>query len=127
MKLNKNSSIAELRTALEGKRRKAKDLQMNITNRDEWAALNTLRWELEDLDKDIYLGQFIKNDDKLTKLIGKIKGATSDAQNLVKTVEKVAQALVDARKKLKSTSSMFDEIKGFLDEVDELINIIKPK
>ena len=64
MELNSDSTIAELRNELDRKRRKAIDLQMNTTDPDEWAVLNSLRWELEDLDKDIYLGHFIKNNDK---------------------------------------------------------------
>jgi len=125
MNLTTNSSVAELRSELERKRKKAQDLQMNTTDPDEWATLNTLRWELEDIDKDIYLGQFIKNNDKLAKLVGEIEEATSESQKLVKTIDMVDQALKDARDKLKSTSPMLDEIKSFLDEVEEMMKVMK--
>lgn len=125
MNLNTNSSVSELRTELERKRKKAQDLQMNTTDPDEWATLNTLRWELEDLDKDIYLGQFIKNNDKLAKLLGEIEASTEASQKLIKTIGEVEQALKDARDKLKSTSPMLAEIKIFLDEVEETMKVIK--
>ena len=101
MELNTNSSIAELRNELDRKRRKAIDLQMNTTDPDEWALLNSLRWELEDLDKDIYLGQFIKNNDKLSKLVGEIENATAEAQKLVETLENFEQALEVTREKIR--------------------------
>jgi len=125
MNVSTNSTIAELRNELERKRNKAQELQMNTTDAEEWASLNTLRWELEDLDKDLYLNQFIKNNDKLAKLIGQIEGASTDAQKLVKTIGEVEQAIKDARDKLKSTSPMFDELTNFLDDVDETIKVIK--
>ncbi len=125
MNLSTNSSVAELRNELERKRKKAQELQMNTTDPDEWTTLNTLRWELEDLDKDIYLGQFIKNNDTLAKLVGEIKGATTEAQKLVKTIDEVEQALKSARAKLKNTSPMLDEITSFLDEVEETMKVMK--
>lgn len=125
MNLTTNNSVAELRNELERKRRKAQELQMNTTDPDEWATLNTLRWELEDLDKDIYLGQFIKNNDKLAKLSGEIKEATKESQKLVKTIGEVEQALKDTRDKLKSSSPLIEEINSFLDEVEETIKVMK--
>ena len=125
MNLSTNSSVAELRNELERKRKKAQELQMNTTDPDEWATLNTLRWELEDLDKDIYLGQFIKNNDKLAKLVGEIEDATTEAQKLVKTIGEIEQALTDARAKLKSSSPMLGEITSFLDEVEETMKVMK--
>ena len=125
MSLNKNSTVGELRNELECKRRKATELQMNTTNAREWLSLNTLRWDLEDLDKDLYLSQFIKNNDKLAKLIGEIQKATAEAQKLIATIEDVKQSLVSARAKLKNTSPMFDEISSFLDEVELTIKVIK--
>jgi cell fate (sporulation/competence/biofilm development) regulator YlbF (YheA/YmcA/DUF963 family) len=125
MKLSTNSSVAELRNEIERKRKKAQELQMNTTDPDEWASLNILRWELEDLDKDLYLSQFIKNTDKLAKLVGKIEGATTEAQKLVNIIEDVEQALKSARAKLKSSSPMINEIKGFLDEVDAMMKVMK--
>ncbi len=125
MNLNTNRTVAELRNELERKRKKAQELQMNTTDPDEWATLNTLRWELEDLDKDIYLGQFIKNNDKLSKLVGEIEETTVESQKLVKTIGEVEQALKDARNKLKSTSPMLDEINIFLNDVEETMKVIK--
>ena len=125
MNLSTNSSIAELRNEIERKRKKAQELQMNITDRDEWATLNTLRWELEDLDTDIYLGQFIKNNNKIAKLVGEIEDATTEAQKLIKTIGEIEQALKDARTKLKNTSPMLVEITSFLDEVEETMKVIK--
>ena len=125
MNLNTNSSVAELRNELERKRKKAQELQMNTTDPDEWSTLNTLRWELEDLDKDIYLGQFIKNNDTLAKLVGEIKEATTEAKKLVKTIGEVEQALKGARAKLKNTSPMLDEITSFLDEVEKTMKVMK--
>lgn len=125
MNLSANSSVAELRNEIERKRKKAQELQMNTTDTDEWASLNTLRWELEDLDNDLYLSQFIKNTDKLAKLVGEIEGATTEAQKLVNTIEDVEQALIGARAKLKSFSPMIEEIKDFLDEVDAMMKVMK--
>lgn len=125
MDLSTNSSIAELRNEIERKRKKAQELQMNITDRDEWAILNTLRWELEDLDTDIYLDQFIKNNDKIAKLAGEIEAATTEAQKLIKTIGEIEQALKDARIKLKNTSPMFVEITSFFDELEETMKVIK--
>lgn len=125
MSLSKNSTVAELRNELERKRAKARELQMNTTNHREWVSLNTLRWELEDLDRDIYLSQFIKNNDKIAKLIGEIEEATAEAQKLITTIGEVEKALIDTRAKLKSTSTMFDEISSFLDEVEATIKVIK--
>lgn len=125
MIVSTSSTIAELRSELERKRNQAQELQMNTTDPDEWAGMNTLRWELEDLDKDLYLNQFIKNNDRLEKLIGQIKSASADAQKLVETIAGVEQAVNDARGKLKSTSSMFDEMARFLDDIDRMIKVIK--
>lgn len=125
MNLSTNSSIAELRNEIERKRKKAQELQLNITDRDEWATLNTLRWELEDLDTDIYLGQFIKNNDKIAKLVGVIEDATTEAQKLIKTIGEIEQALKAARTKLKNTSPMLVEITSFLDEVEDTLKVIK--
>lgn len=125
MNISTNSTIAELRNELERKRSKAQELQLDTTDPDDWAALNTLRWELEDLDKDIYLAQFIKNNEKLSKLTGVIKQATTDAQKIVKTIDNIEQSVKSARKKLKSTSQMFNEITSFMDDIDEMINVLK--
>ena len=125
MNISTKSTVAELRNELERKRRKAQELQMNTTNAGEWASLNTLRWELEDLDKDIYLSQFIKNNDKIAKLVGVIAKTTSEAQKLIVTIKEVEQALINARAKLKSTSPMLDEISSFLDEVELTIKVMK--
>ena len=59
MSLDKNSTVAELRTELERKRKRALDLQMNTTDMDEWKNLNAIRWELEDIDNDLYRSRFI--------------------------------------------------------------------
>jgi len=125
MNLSKRSTVAELRNELERKRRKAQELQMNTTNAGEWSSLNTLRWELEDLDKDIYLSQFIKNNNKIAKLVGIIEEGTAEAQKLIVTIGQVEQALIGARAKLKSTSPMLDEISSFLDEVQLTIEVMK--
>jgi len=125
MNLSTKSNVAELRNELERKRSKAQELQMNTTNAGEWISLNTLRWELEDLDKDLYLSPFIKNNDKIAKLAGVIKDATAEAQKLITTIVEIEQALVRARAKLKSTSPMFDEISSFFDEVEMTIKVIK--
>ena len=125
MELNTNSSIAELRNELDRKRRKAIDLQMNTTDPDEWALLNSLRWELEDLDKDIYLGQFIKNNDKLSKLVGEIESATIEAQKLVKTISEIEEILIETRAKIKRTSPMLNEITLFIDDVERTMEILK--
>jgi hypothetical protein len=125
MELNSDSSIAELRNELDRKRRKAIDLQMNTTDPDEWAVLNSLRWELEDLDKDIYLGHFIKNNDKLSKLVGEIENATIEAQKLVNTITEIEEVLIEARAKIKTTSPMLDEITIFLNDVEKTMEILK--
>ena len=125
MRINENSTIAELRNDLERKRRRAHELQLDTTDPDEWADMNTLRWELEDLDKDLYLSQFIKNNDKITKLVGHVQGASEDAQKLVKSIESVEQAIKEARYKLSSMSSTFDEITTLLNDVEETIELIK--
>lgn len=125
MNLSTDSSVAELRHELERARKKAQDLQMNTTDPDEWAVLNTLRWELEDLDKDIYLGQFIKNNDKIAKLVGEIEGATAEAEKLVNTLAEMEQAVKEARTQIKSTSKMAGELAGFFDEVEETLDVIK--
>ncbi len=125
MILNTNSSVAELRNEIERKRKKANELQMNTTDPEEWDSLNTLRWELEDLDKDLYLSQFIKNTDMLAKLVGEIEKATTAAQKLINTIKEVELAITTARDKLKATSPMIAEMKGFLDEVDTMMAVFK--
>ena len=92
---------------------------------DQWADMNALRWELEDLDKDLYSSQFINNNDKITKLAGHDQGASEDAQKLVKSIESVEQAIKEARYKLSSMSSTFDEITTLLNDVEETIELIK--
>ena len=125
MNINASSTSAELRNELERKRSKAQELQLDTTDPDDWAALNTLRWELEDLDKDIYLAQFIKNNEKLSKLTGVIKQDTTDSKKIVKTIDDIEQSVKNAREKLKSTSQMFNEITSFMDDIDEMINVLK--
>lgn len=125
MNLTMNSSVAELRNELEGKRKRAIELQMNTTDPDEWATINSLRWELEDLDKDIYLSQFIKNNDKIAKLVGNIEDSTTGAQKLIITIGEIEQALSDARAKVKSTSPMIDEITIFLNDVEKTMKVLK--
>ncbi len=98
---------------------------MNTTDPEEWDSLNTLRWELEDLDKDLYLSQFIKNTDMLAKLVGEIEKATTAAQKLINTIKEVELAITTARDKLKATSPMIAEMKGFLDEVDTMMAVFK--
>lgn len=125
MSLNLSSSVAELRNEIERKRNKALELQMDTTNPDEWSGLNTIRWELEDLDKDIYLGQFIKNNDALSKLIDKIKDANQDAAKLINTIQNVEDAVKDLRDKIDQASPLISEISGFLVEVEKTMVLIK--
>jgi len=125
MKLSENNTVAELRSELDRKRKKALELQMNTSDPEEWSGLNSLRWELEDLDKDLYLAQFIKNSDKLAKLVNQIESAAAEAQKLVKTLAEIEQVLKDARGKLKAASPLLDELSSFLDEVEETLQIIK--
>jgi predicted nucleic acid-binding Zn-ribbon protein len=98
---------------------------MDTTNPDEWSGLNTIRWELEDLDKDIYLGQFIKNNDALSKLIDKIKDANQDAAKLINTIQNVEDAVKDLRDKIDQASPLISEISGFLVEVEKTMVLIK--
>ena len=125
MAVNRQSTVAELRNELDGKRRRALELQANTTDEGEWSQLNTIRWELEDLDKDLYLSQFIKNNDKLEKLISEVEASTEQAQKIVQTLEEARRAVQGAREKLKQTSPMFEELNNFLAETEAMLNVIR--
>ncbi|MHC4553023.1 MAG: hypothetical protein ACYSUT_09715 [Planctomycetota bacterium] len=124
MHIDKNSSVAELRSELDRKRRQTLEFQATTTDPVEWSNLNVIRWDLEDLDKDIYLSQFIKNNDKLEKLIGKIEQATQEAQKIKTTLDNVLASLKKAREELKQNSAIFEELSHFYTEVDGLIDVL---
>lgn len=124
MSLNTRNTIAELRNELDSKRNRAKELQSKTTVTDEWKNLNNIRWELEDLDNDIYKSQFIKNNQKISTLINQINNAQDDAKKIIKTIDEVNSAIKSARSKLKNTSKMLTELNNFYNETEELISLI---
>jgi len=125
MSLTSQSTVAELRSELDTKRRRALDLQAATDDAEEWAVLNTLRWELEDLDRDLYQGQFIRNNDRLERLVAQIESATDDAQRILRTLDEVRAAVSRAREKIRSTSSIFGEMDVFLVETEALLDVIR--
>jgi hypothetical protein len=124
MDLDKNNSVAELRSELDRKRKRAVDMQTNTTDATEWKMLNDLRWGLQDLDNDIYLSQFIKNDDLIEKLIGQIGQAGEEAKKIMSTLNNVKTVLQKARTDLKKTSAMFKELDAFFRETESLLNAL---
>ena len=98
---------------------------MDTTDSEEWESMNMLRWELEDLDKDLYSCQFIRNNDRISRLTGQLTEAGADAVKVLKTIEEVERAITNARGKLKDTSRMFGEISGYLDDVSNMLGVIK--
>ena len=68
---------------------------------------------------------FIKNNDKLTKLINKIKSSTSGAKKLAKTLKMAKTTVVEARASLKDTSAMFDELEIFYKETELLLDVLQ--
>lgn len=125
MSLDKNSTVAELRTELERKRKRALDLQMNTTDMDEWKNLNAIRWELEDIDNDLYRSQFIKNNESLARLIDQIDSSVEDARKIVETLNNAKEVLQKARAELKNASAMFGELNNFYQETEELLAVIR--
>ncbi len=124
MSVDKNSSVAELRSELDRKRKRALDLQMSATDPDEWKNLNIIRWELEDLDRDLYLSQFIKNNEKLEKLIGQLEAASEGAKKIVETLKEIRNAVEEARSTLKTASSIFPELDAFYTEIEDMLKIL---
>ncbi len=127
MSLNKNSSVAELRSELDRKRNRTLDLQTNTKDPDEWNNLNDIRWELEDLDNDLYLSQFIKNNEKLEKLIGEIEQSGEGARKIVATLNDAKKTLMRARDGLKKASAMFGELDNFYKETEALLKTLQNK
>jgi len=125
MSLNGNNSVAELRSELDRKRKRALDLQTNTTDPEEWKNLNAIRWELEDIDNDLYRSQFIKNNEKLKKLIGQIKQSGEKARKIIATLNDAKKALKKARSELKSTSAMFGELNNFYTETEALLETLR--
>jgi hypothetical protein len=125
MDLDKNSSVAELRSELDRKRKRVLDMQTNTTDAAEWKMLNDLRWGLQDLDNDIYLNQFIKNDDLIKKLIVQIGQAGEEAKKIISTLENVKTVLQEARTSLKKTSAMFKELDSFYRETESLLKVLQ--
>ncbi len=124
MILDSSSKIVELRNELEIKKKKALGLQMQTTDPKEWKSLNLLRWELEDLDKDIYLSQFIKNNDKLEVLIKNIVESKEEASKIVSTINNITDILKAARSNIKKTSTIFNDLNDYYIEVESLIKTI---
>jgi hypothetical protein len=125
MNIDKNSSVAELRSELDRKRKRALDMQTSTTDAAEWKTLNALRWGLQDLDNDIYLNQFIKNDDLINSLIGQIDQASEGAKKIVSTLNNVKTVLQQARQELKEASAMFKELDAFYTETETLLNVLQ--
>ncbi len=125
MSLDKNSTIADLRSELDRKGKRALDLQTNTTDPTEWSNLNAIRWELEDLDNDLYLSQFVKNNDKINKLIGQITESSKKAKKILATLEEAKKILSKARTELQQTSAMFNELEGFYNETEALLIVLK--
>ncbi len=125
MTINENSSVAELRTELDRKRKRALDLQMDTTDPDEWKNLNTVRWELEDLDRDLYLSPFIKNNDTLEKLIGQMAQAGEGAKKIVETLKEIRSAVQTARSALNQASAMFPELDAFYQEIEKMLDTLR--
>jgi len=124
--ITQSSNIADLRSELERKRREAVDLQSRTTSTTDWSNLNVIRWQLEDLDKDLYVSQFIQNNDKIKKLVGEIAAATLEAQKIIDTIDSAVKAVTTARKALKKTSKIFGDTKRFLSETEAMLAALKP-
>ena len=125
MTIDENSSVAELRTELDRKRKRALDLQMETTDPEEWKNLNVVRWELRDLDRDLYLSQFIKNNEQLEKLIGQMEQAVEGAQKIVETLKEIRSAVQTARSALKQASAMFPELDTFYTEIEKMLDTLR--
>jgi hypothetical protein len=124
--ITKSSNIADLRSELERKRREVVDLQLQTMSRTDWSNLNVIRWQLEDLDNDLYVSQFIDNNDKIQKLVGEIAAATLEAQKIADAIDAAVKAVKDARKALKKTSRIFTDTKRFLNETEAILAALKP-
>lgn len=124
--IDQSSNIAALRSELERKRREVVDLQLRTTSPTDWSNLNVIRWQLEDLDNDLYVSQFIKNNDKIKKLVGEIAAATQEAQKIADTIESAVKAVKTARKALKKTSRLFEDTQRFLGETEAMLAALKP-
>lgn len=125
MGLNKENSIAELRSELDRKRMRTLDLRLRTTDPVESQNLNALRWELEDLDNDLYRSQFIRNNDLIEKLIGQIEEAGEAVQRVSATLAEVRETLARARAELAETSVMFSELQNFYTETEELLDVFR--
>ena len=125
MGVNSASSIAELRGELERKRMRTLELRLQTTDPVESANLNTIRWELEDLDNDLYRSQFIRNNDRIEKLIGQIEDAGEPARQISATLTAARDALQRARAELAEASAMFSELQNFYSETEELLDVIR--
>jgi len=123
--ITKDNKIADLRSELERKRREVVDLQLRTTSATDWSNLNVIRWQLEDLDNDLYVSQFIENNDKIKKLVGEIAAATLEAQKIVDTIDSAVKAVKNARKALKKTSKVFADTKRFLSETEAILTTLK--
>jgi len=124
--IDQSSNIAALRSELERKRREVVDLQLRTTSPTDWSNLNVIRWQLEDLDNDLYVSQFIQNNDKIKKLVGEIAAATQEAQKIADTIESAVKAVKTARKALKKTSRLFEDTQRFLGETEAMLAALKP-
>jgi hypothetical protein len=125
MIMDKNNTVAELRSELDQKRKRILDMQTGTTDPAEWKALNTLRWGFQDLDNDIYLSQFIKNNDLIEKLIGQVDQAGEEAKKIVITLNNLKETLQKAHEELKKTSAMFKELDAFYTETEALLNVLQ--
>ncbi len=125
MTLSKQSTVAELRHKIDRKRIRALELQMDTRDANEWDSLNAVRWELQDLDTDLYQSQYIKNNEKIEKLIGKIQESSEDARQIIETLDRIKKVIKKARKKLKKNSPRFKELSQFLNETKSLTKVFQ--
>ena len=125
MILDETSSVAELRSELDRRRKRALDLQMDTTDPEEWKNLNIVRWELEDLDRDLYLSRFINNNDTLEKLIGRIEQAGGEAEKITETLKGIRKAVQGARKALKKASALFPDLDAYYKEIETMLETLR--
>ncbi len=125
MGLNQNSSVAELRTELDFKRRKARELRAATEDADERMMLSDIFWELRDLDIDLYHSQFIKNNERLSVLTGHLENAVAGAEKVIATLENISEVLQSSRGSLNEASVMFGELGTFYSEVEGILESFK--
>ena len=91
---------------------------------DENKAFDRVSIELDDVDRALWDAAFIRNDDRIEKLVSALEGASKGARAVQRQFEDLRDAVTMARQKVQAASAAFQDADAALGKAEEIVGLV---